>query len=171
MAVRTRQLHPTIAPGARSGRFEERRVFVDATPDEVWRALVDPARGGDMIPEASLGVPVGASWPAAGSHRPARIRIGLLSEAGRATTVEARPAATFWLRVESPSMRTDWTWRLEPVAGGTRVVHVGAISARSRLTAVLVRLGRRDLGAIVDEHLAAVARQVRRANGETESAA
>ncbi len=141
---------------------------MDAPPDAVWRALVDPVSGSEMIPEASLGVPTGTSWPAAGSHRPARLRIGLLSEAGRATSMEARPGATFWLRVESPSLWTDWTWRLESVSGGTRVVHVGAISARGRLTAVLVRLGRRDLGAIVDEHLAAVSREVRRASGVRE---
>lgn len=159
--VRPRQLKPAIAPGTRSGRFEERRIFVDAPPDAVWRALVDPDRGPGLVPEAGLGVPSTASWPAAGSQRPARHRIGLLSESGRATSVEARPGTTFWLRVETPSLRTDWTWRMEPVSGGTRVIHVAAISARGRLTALLVRLGRRDLGAIVEAHLAAISDHVR----------
>ena len=98
--------------------------------------------------------------------------MGLLREAGRATSVEARPGTTFWLRVESPSLRTDWTWRLDPVAGGTRVVHVAAVSAHGRLAALLVRLGRQDLGSIVDAHLAALSRRhASRAVAEGESAA
>ncbi len=171
MAPRARHLRPAIAPDSRSGRFEERRAFVDAPPDVVWRLLVAPVSGAALVPEAGLGEVLAASWPAAGSQRRAQQRVGLLREAGRATSVEARPGTTFWIRVESPSLRTDWTWRLDPVAGGTRVVHVAAISARGRIAALLVRLGRRDLGTMVDGHLAALAAAVAQGSGSAESAA
>lgn len=171
VAVRPRALRPAIAPDARSGRFVERRVFVDAPPEAVWRALVDPSHGSRLVPEAGLGDPLSTTWPAAGSQRRAVQRMGLLREAGRATSVEARPGTTFWIRVESPSVRTDWTWRLDPVAGGTRVVHVAAVSAPGRLAALLIRLGRRDLGTLVDDHLSALSRHLTDLRREADSAA
>jgi len=131
---------------------------VDAAPEAIWRMLVDPERCAQLLPEAGLGEPWSAAWPAAGSQRGAQQRMGLLRERGRATSVEARPGTTFWLRVESPSLQTDWTWRLEPMAGGTRVIHVAALSARGRIAALLVRLGGRDLGTIVERNLSMLSR-------------
>lgn len=139
----------------RSGRIVERRVFVQAPPRTVWRTLHDPACHGHIFPELRFG-PAGPSWPAASTTRTARARVGLLRERARVESLEARPESTFRLRATASGFDSEWTWRMEPAAGGTRVVHSGSFEPIDRWSRLLVRLGRASLASTVEEHLRAL---------------
>ena len=113
---------------AADGGAVERRVFVHATPRVVWATLHDPALTGVLFPELKLG-PAAPAWPAAATTRSARARLGLLRDAARVESLEARPEARFRLRVTASGFDSEWSWRLEPVAGGTRVIHARDLRA------------------------------------------
>lgn len=139
----------------RSDSAVERRVFVQAAPRTVWRTLHDPGATTTIYPELRLG-PASPSWPAAATTRPARTRYGLLREDVFVESLEARPESTFRLRVTGSGFESEWTWRLEPVAGGTRVIHSGTFEPVDRWTDILVRLGRGSLASRVEGHLRAL---------------
>ena len=151
--------------GARSGRpgsvstsdrgGVERRVFVDATPRTVWATLHDPAATSAMFPELRLG-PAAPAWPAAATTRSARARLGLLRDEARVESLEARPDSRFRVRVTASGFDSEWSWRLEPVAGGTRVIHGATFEPFDRWTGILVRLGRASLASRVESHLRAL---------------
>jgi len=130
----------------------ERRVFVQASPRIVWTTLHDAASIAALFPEFRLG-PAGPSWPAAATTRRASARVGLLRENAEVESLEARPESVFRMRVSAPGFESEWAWRLEPVAGGTRVIHSATFEPMDRWAGFLVRLGRRPLGARVEAHL------------------
>jgi len=130
----------------------ERRVFVHASPRTVWATLHDPAATSALFPELHLG-PAAPAWPAAATTRSAWARLGLLRDAARVESLEARPDARFRLRVTASGFDSQWSWRLEPVAGGTRVIHGATFEPFDRWTGILVRLGRASLGSRVEAHL------------------
>jgi carbon monoxide dehydrogenase subunit G len=130
----------------------ERRVFVHASPRIVWATLHDPALTGALFPELSLG-PAAPAWPAAATTRSARARLGLLRDEARVESLEARPEARFRVRVTASGFDSEWAWRLEPVAGGTRVIHAATFEPFDRWTGILVRLGRATLASRVESHL------------------
>ena len=68
-------------------------MFVHATPRVVWATLHDPALTGVLFPELKLG-PAAPAWPAAATTRSARARLGLLRDAARVESLEARPRGT-----------------------------------------------------------------------------
>ena len=82
--------------------------------------------------------------------------MGLLREKARIESLEARPEAVFRLRVTGSGFDSEWTWRLEPVAGGTRVIHGATFDPVDRWTVILVRLGRASLASRVEAHLRAL---------------
>lgn len=132
---------------------EERRVFIQASPRVVWTTLHDPAVTGALYPELHLG-PASPSWPAAATIRSARTRLGLLREVARVESLEARPESRFRLRVTGSGFESEWSWALEAVSGGTRVIHGASFEPYDRWTGLLVRLGRgSSLGSRVEEHL------------------
>jgi hypothetical protein len=133
-------------------RTVERRVFVNASPRTVWATLHDSAATTALFPELHLG-PAAPAWPAAATTRSARARLGLLRDAARVESLEARPDARFRLRVTASGFDSQWTWRLEPVAGGTRVIHGATFEPFDRWTGILVRLGRASLASRVEAHL------------------
>ena len=133
-------------------RSVERRVFVHASPRTVWATLHDPASTGALFPELQLG-PAAPAWPAAATTRSARASLGLLRDTARVESLEARPAARFRLRVTTSGFDSQWSWRLEPVAGGTRVIHGATFQPFDRWTGILVRLGRASLASRVETHL------------------
>jgi hypothetical protein len=143
--------------GGRSGpsRRVERRVYVKAAPRHVWAALHDADTADGLFPELALG-PADPSWPAAGASRLGVLRLGLLRTNVRLESLEARPDTAFRLIVTSDEFTLEWGWRLEPLAGGTRVVHDGAFEAYDRWASLLVRLGRDSAGALADAHLRAL---------------
>jgi carbon monoxide dehydrogenase subunit G len=150
------------APGGRPEALEpadhgtvERRVFVQATPRVVWATLHDPALTGALFPELKLG-PAAPAWPAAATTRSARARLGLLRDEARVESLEARPEARFRVRVTASGFDSEWSWRLEPVAGGTRVIHAATFEPFDRWTGILVRLGRASLASRVESHLRAL---------------
>ena len=69
----------------------------------------------------------------------------------------------FRLRVTGSGFESEWGWRLEPVAGGTRVVHAATFEPVDRWTIILVRLGRHSLEARVEAHLRALKERAERA--------
>jgi hypothetical protein len=131
----------------------ERRVFVHASPRTVWATLHDPVATKMLFPELNLG-PAAPPWPAAATTRSARTRLGLLRDAARVESLEARPDARFRLRVTASGFDSQWSWRLEAVAGGTRVIHAATFEPFDRWTGILVRLGRASLASRVEAHLA-----------------
>jgi carbon monoxide dehydrogenase subunit G len=130
-------------------------VYVKASPRDVWAALHDPGAVRALFPELVLGPP-DASWPAAGSVRRGELRIGLLREAVHVESLEARPQSTFRVAVSGEGVALEWGWRLEPLAGGTRVIHDGAGETSDRWTGMLVRLGRHSVGSLAEDHLRAL---------------
>ena len=56
----------------------------------------------------------------------------------------------------APGFEIGWSWSLEPLAGGTRVVHEGWFETYDRWAGVLVRLGRESIGQLADDHLRAL---------------
>jgi hypothetical protein len=139
----------------RGDRVVERRVFVQASPRVVWTSLHDPGHSSALFPELRLG-PAAPSWPAAATTRTAITRLGLLRELARVESLEARPESTFRMRVTGSGFESEWSWRLEPIAGGTRVIHAATFEPIDRWTDILVRLGRRSLEARVEAHLRAL---------------
>jgi carbon monoxide dehydrogenase subunit G len=135
-----------------SDRTVERRVFVHASPRTVWATLHDPTATAALFPELHLG-PAAPAWPAAATTRSARARLGLLRDAARVESLEARPDAKFRLRVTASGFDSQWSFRLEPVAGGTRVIHGATFEPFDRWTGILVRFGRASLSSRVEEHL------------------
>lgn len=144
-----------------AGRVVERRVFVQASPRTVWATLHDPAATVALFPELRLG-PAEPSWPAAATTRTARAHVGLLRERARVESLEARPESVFRLRASASGFESEWMWRLEPVAGGTRVIHAATFEANDRWAGILVRLGRRSLEARVEAHLRALKERAER---------
>jgi carbon monoxide dehydrogenase subunit G len=139
----------------RSDGFVERRVFVQASPRVVWATLHDPAWNTAIYPELRFG-PAAPSWPAAATTRNARTRLGLLREDARVESLEARPDSRFRIRITGSGFDSEWSWQLESVAGGTRVIHAATFEPFDRWTGLLVRFGRASLGSRVEGHLRAL---------------
>jgi carbon monoxide dehydrogenase subunit G len=148
----------------------ERRVFVHASPRIVWATLHDPELTDDLFPEVRLG-PAAPTWPAAATTRTARTRIGLLRETAWVESLEARPESRFRLRVTGSGFDSEWAWVLEPVAGGTRVIHAATFEPFDRWTGILVRLGRASLASRVEAHLRALKEHAEGSTSSTHSAA
>lgn len=156
-------------PGDHLGtRDVQRRVFVRASPRAVWATLHDAGAATAIHPDLRLG-PAEPTWPAASTTRSAEIRIGLLRDRARVESLEVRPDALFRFRIIGQGFMSEWSWRLEPVAGGTRVVHSATFDAVDRWTEVLVRLGRSSLSARVEHHLRGLKEQAERAATTTVS--
>jgi carbon monoxide dehydrogenase subunit G len=136
-------------------REVERRVYVKAQPRAVWGALHEPAWLPRLLPELSVRTN-DPTWPAAGSVRFGEAHLGLLRTAVRIESLEARPATTFRLLVTGAEFSIEWGWRLEPTAGGTRVIHDGSFDTFDRWAGLLVRLGRESVAALAEEHLRAL---------------
>ena len=77
----------------------------------------------------------------------------VLRRLARVESLEARPEARFRVRVTGSGFDSEWSWRLEPVAGGTRVIHAATFEPFDRWTGILVRLGRASLSSRVEAHL------------------
>ena len=120
--------HPvTRRPWRTTGAVEQ---VLAATPEEVYTLVSDVTRIGERSPECHTaawesGVPgtVGATFRG-------RNRAGLLARWSRVCEVtEAEPGRAFAFRTVpervDPTRRdsTTWTYRIEPVDGGTRVEH------------------------------------------------
>ena len=142
-------------------RQVERRVFIQASPRHVWATLHDPVSNAAFLPELKLG-PAEPGWPAAATMRTASARLGLLREQARVESLEARPESVFRVRASASGFESEWCWRLEPVAGGTRVVHGATFQANDRWAKILIRLGRASLASRVEGHLRALKERAER---------
>jgi hypothetical protein len=143
----------------------ERRVYIKAVPRRVWTTLHDPSGLPRLYEELSFG-PADLSWPAAGSRRDGEAHLGLLRTAVTIESQEARPERTFRIVIVAEGFTIDWTWLMEPLAGGTRVIHVGTFETRDRLAGVLVRLGRESIGGLAEGHLRALKERAETGTGE-----
>ena len=152
VAVRPTPRSAIRRPGdhLRVERQVERRVFIQAPPRvrSGRRSTTRPALSA-LLPELHLG-PAEPAWPAAATtrSRPRPARPAARDRAGR----EPRGAARVDLpgaRVSASGFESEWMWRLEPVAGGTRVIHAATFETNDRWARILVRLGR-SLGSRVE---------------------
>jgi hypothetical protein len=141
-----------VANGTGRGTRVERRVFVKAVPRTVWTTLHDPSAAISLYPELRLDA-ASPGWPAAGSERHGEIRLGLVRTAIRVESTEARPQSVFSLGVAGEGLSIAWRWRLEPLAGGTRVVHDGVVDVSGRWLGLLARIGRDSAGRLAEAHL------------------
>jgi hypothetical protein len=141
--------------GADDRRSVERRVWVKASPRRVWTTLHDEGSARRLFAELNLRA-TDPSWPAAGSAGYGDVHLGLLRTAVSVESLEARPDSAFGMAVVAPEFEIGWSWRLEPLAGGTRVIHDGWFETRDRWAGVLVRLGRESIGQLADSHLRAL---------------
>ncbi len=139
-------------PGRHVPGAVERRVFVLASPRAVWATLHDPANAPALFPQLRLDPPT-PDWPAAAATRRAHPRLGLLRDAAWVESLEARPQATFAIRVIGTGIHGEFHWWLEPAAGGTRVVHAATFDPLDRWAGILMRLGRESLAVRVENHL------------------
>jgi hypothetical protein len=146
-------------------RFVERLGYIQASPRRVWATLHDEELLGALFPELTFGT-ANLSWPAAGSARTGEARLGLLRTAVRIESVEARPESRFRIVIVAPSFAIEWGWRMEPRAGGTRVVHDGEFETTDRLAGVLVRLGRESIGELAEAHLRSLKERAEVGSGE-----
>jgi hypothetical protein len=135
-----------------SRRTVERRVYIRAAPRIAWAALHDPAAFPEIFPELNVG-PAGPSWPAGGAERFGEAHLGLLRVPVRVESLEARPSRTFRLAVVAEEFWFDWSWQLEPLAGGSRVVHAGVFASPDRLAGFLARIGRSSFETFAESHL------------------
>jgi hypothetical protein len=145
----------TSSRGGPDAVHVERRVYVRASPRRVWGTLHDATQQAALLPELAIG-PADPSWPAAGSSRFGEAHIGLLRAAVRIESLEARPLTAFRVVVVAASFAIELAWRMEPRAGGTRVIHEGTFETTDRWAGVLVRLGRESIGAMAESHLRAL---------------
>ena len=129
----------------------ERRLFVDAPPDVVFRALGDPARrrGSSLRLDGA-----GPDWPAAGASRPGQLPIGPLGMEAQVVSLEARPGRRLRLGVRTRTLSEEWQWSLEAAHGGTRVACAARVEPHGRLGRIVARLERRGLGRRVEADLA-----------------
>ena len=157
--------HTDQGRNAAGRRDVERRVYIRASPRRVWATLHDPDLVHVLFGELTVG-PADPSWPAAGSSRTGEAHLGLLRTAVRIESVEARPLTAFGIVVAASSFGIEWRWRMEPLAGGTRVSHHCSFETTDRWAGVLVRLGRESIGAIAEAHLRALKERAEQGAGE-----
>jgi hypothetical protein len=150
----------------------ERRIYIDASPDTVWRALhADPTLAGAASgedgatrrrPTARLALvrpgSAGPGWPAAGAQRPGRLHLGPARLAVTLESLEARPARRFRVGISCPSVDGEARWELAPAAGGTRVACTLRLGGRSRVGRLCLWLGRRGLPRRLEAELAELKR-------------
>jgi hypothetical protein len=152
---------PVLPPALRlrasapRGAVVERHYYVNAPPSEAWSALVADENASRLYPELVLG-PAESTWPAAGASRLARLSIGLLREPVLLESLEARPGMSFRFRVVGLDIGGELGWALEPLAGGTRIVHTAMLLPVDRWAAALARLTRRSPGDRAEDHLRAL---------------
>ncbi len=135
----------------------ERRLFVDAPPAAVWLALHDSSRSAAVDILLQLD-PAGPDWPAAGSRRRGRVRLGPLPLVAVIESLEARPQRRFRVGIAGRSVSGERRWELAPAAGGTRVACAVHLEGRSRVGRALLRLERRAIGPRLEAELIALKR-------------
>jgi hypothetical protein len=128
----------------------------------VWATLHDPTAMPALLPELRLG-PAAPPWPAAATIRPALAHLGLLRERAQVESLEARPEQVFRLRATGSGFDSEWYWRLEAVAGGTRVIHAATFEPIDRWAGLLIRVSRHSLESRVEAHLRTLKERAERA--------
>ena len=144
----------------------ERRLFVNAPPETVWRALhgatadaavSGPGSGPARYALLSLDACV-PPWPAAGSQRHGRLRLGPVRLSLEVESLEARPARRFRLALAGPIVHGEARWEFVGASGGTRVACALHLVGESRLGRTLLRFERGALGRRLETELAALKR-------------
>jgi len=100
---------------------------VNASPRIVWATLHDPANAPALFPQLRLEPPA-PDWPAAASTRRAETRVGLLRDAARVESLEARPQSSFALRVTGAGFSGEGTVKRRIIS---RVISCGSPARHS----------------------------------------
>ncbi|GAA1876925.1 SRPBCC family protein [Pseudonocardia ailaonensis] len=125
--------------------MDETSVEVDATPAQAWALISDITRVGEWSPECTGGAwKGGATGPAAGARFVGRNRHGRIRWTTHCRVVTCEPERAFAFTVLESAM--TWGYRIEPVAGGVRLVQwrdrTGALAVPAKLLAASGILGR-----------------------------
>lgn len=111
------------------GRTGEASVTVAAPPEAVWAMVTDLPRMGEWSPENKGGEWLdGATGPAVGARFRGRNQRGKSKWSTTVTVTEAEPGRSFAFRAAGRPA-TQWRYRFEPVADGTRVTESFALDA------------------------------------------
>jgi uncharacterized protein YndB with AHSA1/START domain len=108
-----------------SARTGEERIHINASPDAVYDVICDPARMGEWSPECyRVDWLDGASAPARpGARFKGRNRYGPIRWSMTCEVKSAEPGREIsWSTVEGDREQVRWTYRLEPMTGGTDLV-------------------------------------------------
>ena len=104
-------------------RQVERETVLDATPDEVWKALTDERLLGEWLAEEAK------LEPEPGGHAAFRFADGSEREGTVLRVEEERELAFTWARPGEPPTEVEMT--LVPLVSGTRLVVVERASAQA----------------------------------------
>jgi Polyketide cyclase / dehydrase and lipid transport len=105
---------------------DSHRVTIEASPEVVYGLIADMPRMGEWSPEClQVEWIEGSSQPVEGArfigHNKGGPK-GLMKWSRRGRVLEARPGSEFaFVTEEGGKESTEWRYRFEPVAGGTRV--------------------------------------------------
>jgi hypothetical protein len=131
----------------------ERRIYASAPPEVVWRILhsgvADPAQYALLVLE-----PPPPGWPAAGSQRSGRLRLGPVRTRVSAESLEARPSRRFRIAITGASVDGEARWELVGASGGTRIACALRLAGITRVGRLLVWLERGALGRRLETELA-----------------
>jgi hypothetical protein len=101
--------------------MDEVSIWVDAPPERVWPLVSDITRYGEWSPENQGGRwAKGTGAPGVGAQFSGSNKHGKLRWTTKCTVIEYEKNARFAFSVAES--RTHWGFRLEPAAGGTRLV-------------------------------------------------
>ncbi len=122
--------------------MDETQIWIDADPSRVWSLVTDITRYREWSPENRRGRWRGNAGP--GGVFKGMNRHGFMRWSTTCTVVEHDEPSRFSFDVAESRMR--WGYRLEPEAGGTRVVewrvHVGVAPLAIRLIQASGLIGR-----------------------------
>ena len=149
----------------REGSVEE---MVDASPDQVWALLTDVTRIGEWSHECReaewlAGAPAA---PVVGARFRGRNRVGVVRWGRACEVTVAEPARRFAYRTAGSWVgdSTEWTFDLEPIGSGTRIVQSFRVLSLPRWADVVICLlvpGHQDRRAALCEDLVRLGRRAR----------
>ena len=118
--------------------------LVDATPEQVWAVLTDVTRVGEWSHECRETVWLGGgpARPVVGARFRGRNRVGLVRWGRACEITVADPPHRFAYRTGGGWVgdSTEWTFDLEPVGSGTRIVQSFRVLSLPRWADLLICL-------------------------------
>ena len=126
------------------GREGSVETLVDASPEQVWAVLTDVTRVGEWSHECreTVWLGGGSAGPEVGARFRGRNKAGLVRWGRACEITVADPPRRFAYRTGGGWVgdSTEWTFDLEPVGSGTRIVQSFKVLALPRWADVVICL-------------------------------